>query len=641
MKKAAAFLFFLLSCCVVCRGQINEIWKLQKELPLIKDSLRYVDALNRLGMLLYEDNVDSTFLYTERARTIADRLQYDKGKADADDNLGVVYDMKGNMQLAFRYYNQAYNRYLTIHDTANAAQAMMNIALGYDEIDKGEKAVNSFKKAVAQGKNLKQDSIMSMVWYNYLLDHPEQFAKDSIQFYIAKAQQIAMKYKDKRVLLAIEQLTADIYIKNGQRNKGVALLRQAIVNAIKNNLYYLSLDIIVDLGDNFAPSDSAGAVSCYKQALGIAELKQYNIYTERLSKKLYDFYVAKKDIPKAFFYSQKLVDLHDRQEKVDNSSGVDYIEYALKDQQLESAQVQSRDELRFLFLALAICLFAIILLLILWRNWKQLHKTTGALRLQFEQSESTTEALEAMNNNYSRLIKIVAHDLRNPISAINTISGMLQPDAALPADMKELVNLIQVSSKNSLDLINELLETDFDQQQTLKREEFQLDELLAQCVSLLIFKAKDKNQQLLLNCNVPVKIRGDHEKLWRVVNNLIINAIKFSPEASSIKIECRKSENIALIMISDSGMGIPHEIQSKIFDPFTSARRTGTQGEKPFGLGLYISKQIVEAHQGKIWLESEAGKGTTFFVELPVEEGESEKSAASDQLSLELKVVGL
>ena len=91
-----------------------------------------------------------------------------------------------------------------------------------------------------------------------------------------------------------------------------------------------------------------------------------------------------------------------------------------------------------------------------------------ALRLQFEQSESTTEALEVMNNNYSRLIKIVAHDLRNPVSAINTISGMLQPDEALPGDMKELVDLIQVSSQNSLDLINELLETDFDQQQTLK-----------------------------------------------------------------------------------------------------------------------------------------------------------------------------
>ena len=93
------------------------------------------------------------------------------------------------------------------------------------------------------------------------MDHPECFAKDSIQFYISKAQQIATKYKDMRVLLAIEQLTADIYIKNGERDKGAAMLRQAASDAIKNNLYYLSLDIVIDLGDLFAPTDSAAAVA--------------------------------------------------------------------------------------------------------------------------------------------------------------------------------------------------------------------------------------------------------------------------------------------------------------------------------------------------------------------------------------------
>jgi signal transduction histidine kinase len=71
-------------------------------------------------------------------------------------------------------------------------------------------------------------------------------------------------------------------------------------------------------------------------------------------------------------------------------------------------------------------------------------------------------------------------------------------------------------------------------------------------------------------------------------------------------------------MVKDTGLGIPDDIQDKIFDPFTTARRKGTQGEQPFGLGLYISKQIVEAHNGKIWVESEPGKGTTFYVELPI-----------------------
>jgi signal transduction histidine kinase len=620
MKKLAALFSFILLCCAVCFGQIESIRKLKKQLPFIKDSLHYVDALNRLGMLLYENNVDSAFFYTERARSIAGRLQYAKGTADAANNLGIVYDMKGNLQLALRYYNEASIRYDAIHDTADVVQAIMNIAMVYQEIGKDKKAINSFKSAVSTGAKLKRDSIMALVWYDYMILYPGNFTKDSLPLYINKAKQIAEKYRDRRVLLAIEQLTADNYIKNGQRDKGIALLQQAVFDAIKNNLYYLSLDMIIDLGDQFAATDPAKAVSYYKQALSIANQKHYRVYMESVSKKLYDFYLTKKDIANAFFYSKALLNLHDEQEKTDNSSSIDYIEYALKDQELESAQVQSAYQLKFLFAGGFLLLLTIVAMVVLWRNVKQLRKTSGALRMQFEQTESTMEALEIMNKDYARLIKIVAHDLRNPISAIHTISGMLQPDEKLPADMKELMNLVQVSSKNSLDLINDLLETDFDQQQTLKIETLDLGELLGQCVNLLSFRAKDKNQQLTLTSDVPVKIMGDREKIWRVINNLVVNAIKFSPDGTLIRIESRKQADKVLITVTDTGLGIAADLQSKIFDPFTSAMRPGTQGEQPFGLGLYISKQIIESHGGKIWLESEPGKGTTFFVELPVAE---------------------
>jgi len=621
MRKPALLFSLLVLWTAVCYGQINNIRSLKKSLPLIKDSLHYVDALNRLGLLLYEENVDSALYFTEQARTISNRLLYAKGQADAANNLGIVYDMKGNMQLALRYYNDAFNRYQAIHDPPNMVQAIMNIAMVYQEIGKNDKSKKTFKNAVAMGAGLQRDSIMSLVWYNYLSIYPDDFPKDSISAYIDKATRIAAKYHDKRVLLAIEQLTADNYIKNNQRDKGVALLQHAATESVNNNLYYLSLDIIIDLGDLYAPTDSAKAVSYYKQALYIAELKEYRVYIELVSKRLYSFYSSKNDIAKAFLYSQKLIALHDEEAKLDNSSGVDYIEYALKDQQLESEKLQSKFELRFLILAVAVCVLAIVLLIVLWRNWKQLRKTSGALRMQFEQSESTMEALELMNNNYARLIKIVAHDLRNPVSAINSISNMLQPDETLSEENKELINLVKVSSKNSLDLINELLETDFDQQQNIKMEEINPCELLEQCVNLLSFRAKDKGQQLVLINNAPAKIMGDQEKLWRVVNNLIVNAIKFSPAGAEIHIECRKLDDKIVVAVRDAGIGIPAEIQSKIFDPFTTSRRKGTDGEQPFGLGLYISKQIIEAHKGSIWFESDPDKGTTFFVELPVLNG--------------------
>lgn len=83
--------------------------QLQSSLAHITDSLRYTDALNRMAILLYEKNIDSTFLYTARARGIANRINYSKGKADVLNNPGVFFDLKGNLQLALRYYNDACN----------------------------------------------------------------------------------------------------------------------------------------------------------------------------------------------------------------------------------------------------------------------------------------------------------------------------------------------------------------------------------------------------------------------------------------------------------------------------------------------------------------------------------------------------
>ena len=618
MKKILV-LFALFVLHNLCYGQYTSILKIQKQLPSIHDSLHYVDALNRLGMLSYENNIDSSFYYTERARSISDRLGYAAGKADAANNLGIIYDMRGNLQLALRYYNNAYNRYEQLNDTGNMVQAVMNIAMVYKEIGKDEKALDNYYTAFKLGKTLSRDSIMSLVWYNYTEQYPEKINKDSIPVYINRARQIAEKYNDGRVLIGIDQLTADYLIRNNQRDKGIAMLQKVYARAIQNKLYYLSLDILTDLGDLFVTTDSAKAVDYYHQGLSITSKKGYKVYSEVFARRLYDFYVARKDINKAFYYSRELLQLHDEQEKIDNNSSIDYIQYALKDQQLESAQLHSKYQLILLVLTVLISLITIVGIIVLWRNWNILRKTSGALSLQFKQSEATTEALETMNKDYARLIKIVAHDLRNPIAGINSITNIIRTDNTLTPEMEEMVKLIEVSSQNCMELINELLKTDFDQQQNFHPEPINIDELLEQCVRLLSFRAKEKNQHLVLNTNLQVHITGDKEKLWRVINNLIINAIKFSPADSIIEVTTQKQSGNIDIMVKDKGVGIPKAIQNQIFDPFTTARRQGTQGEQPFGLGLYISKQIIEAHNGKIWLESESEQGTTFHVELPLD----------------------
>jgi hypothetical protein len=99
------------------------------------------------------------------------------------------------------------------------------------------------------GKKLSKDSIMSLAIYNYLLQYPAQFTRDSMGYYISKAKNIAKKYKDERTLLAIEQLIADDLISHGKTKEGLTLLNRAITAAINEKFYYASMDMLIDMGD--------------------------------------------------------------------------------------------------------------------------------------------------------------------------------------------------------------------------------------------------------------------------------------------------------------------------------------------------------------------------------------------------------
>ena len=220
MRKIVLFLLALFFFNMCCDAQSPELTAIRKSISHTKDSLRYVDALNRLAMLLYEKNIDSTFYYTRQAREIAQRLSYDKGKADALNNLGVFFDIKGTLQLALRYYDEAYAAYTGINDSVNRVQTLMNIAMVYQEIGKDRRAIQRFEAALAIGRKLSGDSILSLAIYNYLLEYPDRFSRDSMSYYIGKARRIAASHKDERTLVAIGQLTADDLIAHGKREQG-------------------------------------------------------------------------------------------------------------------------------------------------------------------------------------------------------------------------------------------------------------------------------------------------------------------------------------------------------------------------------------------------------------------------------------
>jgi signal transduction histidine kinase len=132
-------------------------------------------------------------------------------------------------------------------------------------------------------------------------------------------------------------------------------------------------------------------------------------------------------------------------------------------------------------------------------------------------------------------------------------------------------------------------------------------ELHASCNDLTI--TKDLKQ---------VRVHADQEKINVVISNLIINAIKYSPLEKKIHIQCDLQENNALVSVKDEGMGIATADLEKLFERYFRVKNNQTRQISGFGIGLYLSYEIIERHHGKIWAESEIGKGATFYFSIPL-----------------------
>ena len=254
------------------------------------------------------------------------------------------------------------------------------------------------------------------------------------------------------------------------------------------------------------------------------------------------------------------------------------------------------------------------------KNKQMLADLNKQISDQKEQVAVTMSQLMHINSDKDRILNVVAHDLRNPINAVLSLVNILS-DTGVNEEQKELLGMIEAASNGSLMLISEILEFSGNAMDKPggKKEVAEVNDLLKRAVSLSRLKANEKGQRLeLTTFPKPLYIATYPEKMSRVFGNLISNAIKFSHEHALIEIDVIEKITTVVIRVTDHGLGIPDKNKPLVFQIFTTAKRLGTSGEASFGLGLSICKQIVEADNGKIWFESTEGKGTSFFVELPL-----------------------
>ncbi len=240
-----------------------------------------------------------------------------------------------------------------------------------------------------------------------------------------------------------------------------------------------------------------------------------------------------------------------------------------------------------------------------------------------EELKKSTDNLIKLNETKDRFISIISHDLRTPFSSILGFTDLLLKDDELSdADRKQYVEYIQESSNSMLDLVNSLL--DWTRLQTgrikFEPERIPVKGIINGSINALAGTAFQKNITLSSDVHEGIYLYIDKNLIGQVFNNLISNAIKFTPEGGSISIFSNPSESMRFIEFSvkDSGVGIKQENLDKLFRVDSKFTSEGTAGEKGSGLGLSLVKEIIEKHGGRIWVESTVGEGSEFKFTLPV-----------------------
>ena len=426
---------------------------------------------------------------------------------------------------------------------------------------------------------------------------------------------------------------AGVYFKQQKLAQAAALFKKSIaINLQKGNDNLDAEFTEVKLAKLYQSQHKLDPSFVVLQSLQKQLVTVPNITAEvSLNSLLADYYTAKPDFKQALKYYKAYIVLKDSldisRQALKTIDVNELIKRYENDTELTSLKENNDAQHKYLLAAILAGVVLLTLMLLIYKYWNKskrniilLDGLNKQISTQNNDLENALEELKTNNQEKDRILRTVAHDLRNPIGGIASLSGMVFDDSECSEEQLELVKMIKDTANDSLVLIHELLEVTNDQPEMAHRRMIDVNALASSCVDLLAYKSAEKSQHInFTGLSQPKEVPMVREKIWRVLSNLITNAIKFSEVNSEIEVRVKQLNQYVQVSVHDCGIGIPEAMKPKIFNMFTEAKRPGTLNEKSFGLGLSICKQIIDQHQGKIWFTSQPDEGTTFYFTLPLQ----------------------
>lgn len=243
----------------------------------------------------------------------------------------------------------------------------------------------------------------------------------------------------------------------------------------------------------------------------------------------------------------------------------------------------------------------------------------AAKRIILDKTEQLTRTITGRDKLYS----VIAHDLRSPLSSIKMVLNMLVmtlPAEMIGEDMYQMLNMANQGTEDLFGLLDNLLKWTKSQIGKLNvvYQNFDVTETVSGVIDIFGLVSSMKNIKIIFDQHEPIMVHADADMMKTIVRNFLSNALKFSYENSEIHVLAYKEDGMAVIGVRDHGQGMSPEDQEKLLKTETHFSKYGTNNEEGSGLGLLLCLDFAQKNGGKMWFESEQGKGSTFYFSVPL-----------------------
>jgi signal transduction histidine kinase len=582
--------------------------------------------------LLYKSNPDSLLIESKYINRLAEDSKDYSLLALSEMYIGLYYGKTG-------IYDKALNNYFNAEDNFNKSgnkdllgRLYGSIGSVYRHLKDYNKSIFYFSKSysLTDNKSHKEKSRI----LNRIGDIHRDLNNIDSSFYYYFAS------------LKIVDLTDSSNIANNLNN--LADLHRIKKQYDSSEYYYFkSLDYLSTSNDNGEIAENYSSIALLylelNQPLKSIEniTKSINVFgADSGSYELYNSYNTAISIYRKLNIKDSLINYLEKILVLEKKSSLEKLQKGIsafeleqdlknKDIELHSLKRESDFKQRINYLLIVIIFLAALTGFLLWRQINLKKIENKILVEQKDQINKAKDNLEIAYNNINELnatkdkfFSIIAHDLRNPLGSFKEVTRLLNDayDDFTEQERKEFLEILKSSSENIYSLLENLLEWSMSQKGAIQFNpvKFELNDIVIPTINVLKLSAENKSIQIENNIKNDTIITADPNLMTTVLRNIISNAIKFTSPNGTVKISSITDNNYINISITDTGIGMSPKIIEKLFRIDVNINSLGTSNEKGTGLGLILCKEFIEKHNGKISVESEIGKGSTFLIQIPI-----------------------